>query len=114
MTFRKVGGVMDTRYSVQLDLVLKPEDNMDTEEKVRYLSSDIKERLLGYIHVRKHTFGFGEKEAYKFYILNIEQDLKHLPKPREGNLQLHTYYTYKEVTSGNREIIRESDTKSKV
>lgn len=111
MTFRKIGGVMDTLYSVQHVLVLKPKDK-SLAEKIEYLDSDIKERLLGYIHERKYTFGFEEKEEYKFYILKIEQELKHLPKPKEGNMQSHTYYTFEEITSGKRAITRESDNRS--
>lgn len=102
---------MDTLYSVQHVLVLKPKDK-SLAEKIEYLDSDIKERLLGYIHERKYTFGFEEKEEYKFYILKIEQELKHLPKPKEGNMQSHTYYTFEEITSGKRAITRESDNRS--
>jgi len=110
MTFRRVGGVMDTLYSVQQELILKPEEQ-NIDEQISYLNKDLKERLRGYIHERKYTFGFGEKEEYKFYILKVEQQLNHLPKPKEGNLQSHTYYTFKEVTKGRREILRESQLK---
>jgi hypothetical protein len=110
MTFRKIGGVMDTLYSVENDFVLKPEDQ-NIEEQISYLNTDKKEHLLKYIHERKHTFGFGEKEEYKFYILKIEQELNHLPKPKDTKLQSHTYYTIEEITSGKREIARESDKK---
>jgi hypothetical protein len=107
MTFRKNGGVMDTLYSVQNELVLRPKD-LDIDKEIEYLGSDLKQRLLGYIHERKYTFGFDEKDEYKFYILKVDQTLDHLPKPKEGNLQSHTYYTFREITSGKREIIRES------
>jgi hypothetical protein len=109
MTFRKIGGVMDTLYIVQCELVLKPEEQ-DIDNQIGYLSNDVKDRLFGYIHERKHSFGFGEKEEYKFYILKVEQDLYHLPKSIE-KLQSHTYYTFKEITSGKKEISRESDKK---
>lgn len=101
---------MDTLFSVEHEFVLKPEDQ-DIDKKISYLSTDKKERLIGYIYERKHTFGFGEKEEYRFYILKEEMQLKHLPKPNEGNLQSHTYYTYKEITGGKREITRESQLK---
>ncbi|MEK5185289.1 hypothetical protein [Solibacillus sp. FSL W7-1324] len=110
MTFRKVGGVMDTLYSIENELVLKPEEQ-NIYEQISFLNTDIKERLRGYINERKYTFGFGEKEDYKFYILKIEKNLNHLPIPKEGNMQSHTYYTYNEITHGKREIIRESQLK---
>lgn len=112
VTFRKIGGVMDTLYSVQQELVLKPEAQ-DIEEQVVHLNNDFRDRLLGYMHERKHTFGFGEREEYKFYILKVEQFLEHLPKPKERNLQSHTYYTFNEITSGKREITRESEVSKK-
>ncbi|PUB09926.1 hypothetical protein [Paenisporosarcina sp. OV554] len=107
VAFRKTGGVMDTLYSVQQELVIKPEAQ-NTEEQLIDLDSDIKERVLGYIHERKHTFRFGEKEEYKFYILIKEQDLQHMPRPIEGNRQSHTYYSFEEITSGKSKIMRES------
>ncbi|MFF2855572.1 hypothetical protein [Peribacillus sp. NPDC058002] len=61
MTFRKVGDVMDTLYTVQHELILKSNQH-NVEEEFVYLGSDIKERLLGYIHERQYTFGFDEKD----------------------------------------------------
>ncbi|MEC5425887.1 hypothetical protein QGM71_20750 [Virgibacillus sp. C22-A2] len=107
MTFRKVGGYMDALYSVQHELIIKPRSN-GFEDQLEYLRDDFKKRLLGYIRERKHGFGFGEKDEYKFYFLKVEQSLDHLPKPIEGNGQSHTYYTYEEIISGKSEIIRES------
>jgi hypothetical protein len=108
MTLRKVGGIMDTLYKVEHELILKPKQ-LNVEEAFIHLGGDTIERLLGYIHERKYTFGFGEKEEYKFYVLKVEQHLNHLPKPKEGNLQSHTYYTVEEITSGKREITREAE-----
>lgn len=107
IALRKVGGVMDTLYSVQHELVLKPQDQ-DMEKLIAHLNGEFKDRLRGYIHERKYTFGFGEKEEYKFYLLKIEKYLEHLPKPKE-RLQSHTYYTFNEITNGKREITRESE-----
>jgi len=110
VTYRKNGGVMDTLYSVQQEIVLKPETH-DLKDQLKHQKNEFQERLLGYIHERKHSFGFGEKEEYKFYILKFEQDLEHMPRPIERNMQSHTYYSFEEITSGKREVIRESPQK---
>ncbi|MEH7514241.1 hypothetical protein V7146_16125 [Gottfriedia acidiceleris] len=107
MTFRKTGGYMDALYSVQCELVLKHGDP-EIENKVNYLESEIKNRLLGYIYERRNKFGFGKKEEFKFYILKEERRLDHFPAPKE-TLQGHTYYTYDEITCGKTIITRETD-----
>lgn len=89
VTFRKKGGVMDSLYSIQEELVIKPK-SQDTEEQLKYMNNEFRNRLLGYLYERKHTFGFEGKELYKFYILKIERLLEHLPKPMEGTVQSHT------------------------
>ena len=98
---------MDTLYSVQHELVLKPEAQ-NIEEQVEHLRNDYKDRILGYIHERKRTFGFWGEEEYKFYILNVQHFLNHLPRPKEGNMQSHSYYTLNEITCGKRELTREN------
>ena len=107
LTFRKTGGVMDTLYSVDQELILKPE-SQDIDEQIKHVKDDFKERLLGYIHERKNTFGFGETEEYKFYVLKIEQALHHMPRPIEGNMLSHSYYLLEEINSGKPEIMKES------
>lgn len=107
MTFRRKGGYMDTLYSVQFEIVLEHGDP-ELENKVNYLESETKNRLLGYIYERRNKFGFAKKEEFKFYILKEEKQLEHLPTPKE-TLQGHTYYTFDEITSGSKVITRESD-----
>ncbi|WP_318503035.1 hypothetical protein [Bacillus sp. T3] len=110
MALRKAGGVMDSLYSVECAFVLKPE-SIELEKDISFLNDKWKDRLLGYIHERKRTFGFGEKEEYKFYLLKVEHFLNHLPKPKEKNFLSHTYYTLNELMNGKKEVSREAEIK---
>lgn len=110
LALRKNGGIMDTIYSVEAEVVLRPNHN-SIEEKVKLFSSDIRMRLLEYIQERKETFGFNEKEEYKFYVLKVEYRLNHQPRPVERILQSHTYYTLREMISGKAIITRETANK---
>lgn len=110
VTFRAPnGGEMDMLYSVINQIVLNPFDE-SLEDKLNHLDHDSKGRILKYIQGRKTTkFGFEKKGyTYMFYVLKEEQPLFHKPKPQGRNTAGHTYYTYKEITSGKGKIIVES------
>jgi len=44
LTFRKTGGVMDTLYSVNQELIIKPE-SQDIDEQIKHVNSGFQERL---------------------------------------------------------------------
>lgn len=106
MTIRERGGIMDTLYSVQSELILRPLEN-NWEKEIKIFNEEIQKRLKSYIADRAADFGFGEKEEYKFYLLNIEKELKHKPRT-DGPLQTHSYYTLGELTSGREIVLNES------
>lgn len=106
IAIRESGGIMDTLYSIQSEYVLRPLDD-DLEKSISILSEDIQERLKGYITERATDFGFGEKEEYKFYLLAVARELKHLPRS-SVTLPGHTYFTLGELTSGREVVLNES------
>jgi len=106
MTIREKGGIMDTLYSIQSELVLKPLDK-NWENSISVFNEDTQKRLKGYILARTRDFGFDEKDEYKFYLLNVERELNHLPRT-SGPLQGHTYFTLGELTSGREIVLSES------
>jgi len=55
--------------------------------------------LLGYIEARQNSFGFAEAETYKFYLLEVAYELRHLPRTSQP-LRAHTYYQLEELLSG--------------
>lgn len=110
VTFRAPkGGHMDMLYSIVTSIVLHPSDR-NLESNLLHLEEDSKKRIIDYINARKATkFGFEKKNhTYMFYILQEEEALIHLPRPKGKNTAGHTYYTYDEITSGKEEVVVES------
>ena len=106
MTIREKGGIMDTLYTVQSEFVLRPLSN-DWENSISLFNEDTQKRLKGYIAARSKDFGFDEKDEYKFYLLNVERELNHLPRT-SGPLHGHTYFTVGELTRGREIVLSES------
>ena len=102
MAIREPGGIMNTLYSVQCEFVLRPLER-GWEKSIAILSEDTQKRLKGYIAERAKDFGCDQKDEYKFYLLNVEKELNHLPRT-SVTLPGHTYFTLGELTSG-REIV---------
>ncbi len=111
ITLRKKGGVMDALYNVQHEIVLRPK-NENLNEQISHLKGNFQERLKGYIKERSNSFGFDEKEEYKFYLLDIEKYLDHLPRTATST-QAHTYFTLAELISGRQIVLRESEMNKK-
>lgn len=111
IVIRKTGGIMDTLYSIQCEFILRPNDQK-LEEQITFLNMDEQKSLIGYIDERKNSFGFDEKEEYKFYLLKVERQLSHLPRITTSLLS-HTYFTYGELTSGRQIVLRESEMNKK-
>lgn len=109
VALRKKGGIMDTLYNVQHEVVLCPR-NENLNEQINHLNENFQERLKGYIQERSNTFGFDEREEYKFYLLEIKRYLNHLPRTATTS-QAHTYFTFSELTSGRQIVLRESEMK---
>ncbi|MDJ0333565.1 hypothetical protein [Planococcus sp. S3-L1] len=106
LTIRENGGIMDTLYSVRCEFVLRP-FSPEWDKAIKFLHKDIQRDVTGYITERAADFGFGEKEEYKFYLLNVEKELNHLPRT-SGPIQGHTYFTLGELTSGREIVLSES------
>ena len=111
LTIRESGGIMDRLYSVQGEFILLPLDR-NWKNSIDFLNESTQERLKGYIEERAADFGFGEKEEYKFYLLNVEKELNHLPRT-SGPVQGHTYFTLGELTSGREVVLSESQLNKK-
>ncbi|MGM0898312.1 MAG: hypothetical protein ACQEV0_10440 [Bacillota bacterium] len=106
MAIRERGGIMDTLYTIQSELVLRPLDN-DWEKSISTFNEDTQKRLKDYISARANDFGFDEKDEYKFYLLDVERELNHLPRS-SVTLPGHTYFTLGELTSGRKIVLSES------
>lgn len=106
LTIRESGGIMDTIYSVQCEFVLRPL-SPDLDKSIKFLHEELQKDLKAYISERAADFGFGEKEEYRFYLLNVEKELKHLPRT-SSTIQGHTYFTLGELTSGRELVLSES------
>ena len=84
ITLRKKGGFINEIYLVTDVIEIYP-TNVKFDGK--NLSSDKKDRIIGYIRDREKTFGFGEdKYAYRFYLLEKYKDvspaIQITPNPR--------------------------------
>lgn len=106
LAIRESGGIMDTLYSVQCEFVLRPLSR-EWDRAINFLHEDIQKEVKGYITERAADFGFWEKEEYKFYLLNVEKKLNHLPRTL-GPIQGHTYFTLGELMSGREIVLSES------
>ena len=106
MVIRERGGIMDTLYSIQGEFVLRPLE-AGWEKSIAILNEATQKRLKGYIDERAKDFGFDQKDEYKFYLLNVERELNHLPRS-SVTLPGHTYFTLGELTSGREIVLSES------
>lgn len=111
MAIRESGGIMDRLYSIQCEFVLPPKTQY-LDKAIDFLNEDAQKRINGYIAKRAADFGFDEGKEYKFYLLNVDRELKHLPRT-SGALQGHTYFTLGELTSGREIVLSESKLNSK-
>lgn len=106
LAIREPGGIMNTLYSVQCEFVLRPLER-GWEKSIAVLNEATQKRLKGYIAERAKDFGFDQKDEYKFYFLNVERELNHLPRT-SGTMQGHTYFTLGELISGREIVLSES------
>ena len=97
IALRRERGVMNRLYRTERELILRPSESVAPQ--VQRLSLEQQERLIGYIEARKNSFGFEEAETYKFYLLEVAYELRHLPRTSQP-LRAHTYYQLEELLSG--------------
>ena len=97
IALRRERGVMNRLYRTERELILRPGEPIAPQ--VQRLSLEQQQRLLGYIEARQNSFGFAEAETYKFYLLEVAYELRHLPRTSQP-LRAHTYYQLEELLSG--------------
>ncbi len=105
VTFRRSGGFMDCLYSVQQKIIIDFKDD-NWEAGINFTDEAISARIKGYIENRVWGFGF-ERPIFMFWVLNVEDDLKHEPRPIH-NYNNHVYFEYDEILSGKEIVTIES------
>lgn len=97
IALRREQGVMNRLYRTERELILRPAEAIAPQ--VQRLSMEQQRRLLGYMEARRTSFGFDESATYKFYLLEVAYELRHLPRTSQP-LRAHTYYQLEELLSG--------------
>ncbi len=107
IALRQSGGIMHRLYRTEREIVLSPHEALAPQ--VERLSCSQQERILAYIEERRASFGFDEGEEYKFYLLEVAYELRHLPRT-DRPIRAHTYYQLDELLSGRPLVLRAKQT----
>lgn len=103
LALRQSGGVMHRLYRTEREIILTPHEALAPQ--VQRLSFSQQERVLAYIGERRSGFGFHEADEYKFYLLEVAYELRHLPRT-DRPVRAHTYYQLDELLSGRPLVLR--------
>jgi HKD family nuclease len=104
ISFRKAeGGQMDAIYRIDSTFIIDPVYWRQEVNLLDYPSS-VKSRIYNYIIERSTGFGFEKPIKFKFYILSLEEELPHAPRPKTNNAG-HRYYSYGELLDRNEYIL---------
>ena len=108
-TFREKGGYMKSLYTLKGTVELYP----NKIDSIKFIEDDeITNRIKGYIEERSKSFGFSNKNKYKFYILEDKIELPNEIKiPGQNN---HSYITISEAYSGNEELKHDNKNKKTI
>jgi hypothetical protein len=98
-TFRMSGGVMESLYTLNKIIRLRPyKPNLGTIEDPR-----LRQRVEDYIRDRFETYEFAQLDMdYLFYVLTFFRDLPH--KPKLPMVRNHRYFELGELLSGKKMV----------
>ena len=103
MTFRPTGGAMEMLYGLEAVITLDPV-RPDWEQVPREYRAQVE----GYISQRQREWYFSD-DIFTFYVLSLTDQIPLLHKPRAAtNLRGHVYFTFKELTRGEKIVRLES------
>jgi HKD family nuclease len=104
ITFRKAeGGQMDAIYHIDSTFIMDPVHWRQELDQLDYPMS-VKEKIHNYIIERSIGFGFEKPIKFKFYILSLEEELLHSPRPKTNNAGPR-YYSFAELLDRNKYLL---------